>query len=234
MTDKSIEPLSEADTLRHLALLGPLPILSSEDPTNFKEIFRLVAGAVKPRNMIEMICIWHYVCATWIIARYTRHGTVAIERYAHQAVLFREQRAKLRQQYKSDRENEQAQRLVQTPTDVAQMVHLENNIEAAEKDLDDIMHGAISEREHNKAFQQSVAFHEQLNRLIASQTAIRNDSLRQLELFRAGLGQLVSKVTDAVIEGECEEIEDNPPHRGSAPSILPTNGANPNAVESQD
>lgn len=163
MSSKNVEPMNEADTLRRLALLGPPPILSSEDPMHFKEMFRLVAEAVRPRNMIEMICIWHYVCATWIIARYTRHGTVVIERHAQQARLFREQRAKLRQQRKSEREYMEAQRLVQTPADVAQLAHLENNIEVADTDIDDILQSGLSEREHNEAFQRSIVFHDSSN-----------------------------------------------------------------------
>ena len=74
--------LSEAELLRCLALLGSPPVLSSENPEHYKEIYRLVAACVKPQNMIEVINLWHYTCASWFIKRYLRHATLAIERQA--------------------------------------------------------------------------------------------------------------------------------------------------------
>ena len=130
MEIKNNVALSEAELLRCLALLGPPPILSSEDRKDFEEIFRLVAQCVGPRNMVEVIYLWHFVCASWLVKRYGRHAAVSIERQAQETLKFHAERAKLRQQRKLDRENKEVEKLVQTPADVAYLVRLENNFDA--------------------------------------------------------------------------------------------------------
>src|SRR5580693_1599975 len=96
MAIKNDVALSEAELLRYLDLLGSPPVLSSENPEHYKEIFLLVAACVKPQNLIEVINIWHYTCSSWFIKRYLRHATLAIERYAAQISAFHAARAALR------------------------------------------------------------------------------------------------------------------------------------------
>ena len=87
--------------LSSVALFGKPPVLSSEDEKQFTELFHHVADCVKPQNMVEMIYLRHFVCATWLTNRYMRHMTVAIERFAMQNREFRAQRAKFREQRQS-------------------------------------------------------------------------------------------------------------------------------------
>ena len=231
MATKKNVALSEVELLRYLGLLGSPPILSTENPEHYKEIFLLVVSCVNPENMLEVISLWHYTCASWFIKRYMRHGTLAIERHAAQISAFHAARAALRQQRKSGLERVEVQKLTETPADVARLVRLENNMDAAADDVDAILDTA--ERDQNKALQQGIALQEQLNTLIISQTAIRNDSLRQLELFRVGLGKLVSEATDKIIEGECKEVDDLP-REIEAPSIAPSGDENFHDVEHQN
>jgi hypothetical protein len=231
MAMKNRVALSEAQLLRCLALLGPPPILSSEDRKDFEEIFRLVAQCVGPRNMVEVIFLWHFVCASWLIKRYGRHATVSIERQAQETLKFHAERAKLRQQRKLDRENKEVEKLVQTPADVAYLVRLENNFDAMVTETDAILEGT-TERDHNKALQHGIVLQEQYNALIISQTAIRNESLEQLELFRKGLGQMASEATEKILEGECTEVEDL--LHEAAPSIAPSEVGTSDDVDSQN
>ena len=231
METKKNVALSEAEMLRFLDLLGSPPVLSSENPEHFKEIFRLVAACVKPQNMIEVMNLWHYTCASWFIKRYLRHATLAIERHAAQISAFHAARAALRQQRKSSLERVEVQKLTEAPADVARLVRLENNIDATVGDVDVILDTA--ERDQNRALQQGIALQEQLNTLIISQAAIRNDALQQLEMFRVGLGQLASEATDKVIEAECKEVCDLP-HENEAPSIAPSGDENSHDVEQQN
>jgi hypothetical protein len=231
MAMKKAVALSEAEMLRYVHLLGSLPVLSTENPEHFKKIFLLVAACVKPKDMIEVISLWHYTCASWFIKRYLRHATLAIERHAAQISAFHAARAAIRQQRRSGLERVEVQKLTETPADVARLVRLENNIDATVDDVDAILDTA--ERDQNKALQQGIALQEQLNALIISQTAIRNDSLRQLEMFREGLGQLVSEATDKLIEADCKEVCDLP-HESEAPPIAPSGDENSHDVEQQN
>ena len=173
MAMKNNVALSEAELLRCLALLGPPPILSSEDRKDFEEIFRLVAQCVGPRNMVEVIYLWHFVCASWFIKRYGRHAAVSIERHAQETFKFHAERAKLRQQRTLDREKKEVEKLVQTPADVAHLVPVGEQLQAMVPETDAILEGT-SERDHNRALQQGIVLQEQYNALIISQTAIRS------------------------------------------------------------
>lgn len=233
MTRKSIEPMTKAKLDHCLALFGPPPILSSEGQKEFEEIFHLVAQCVKPHNMVEVVYLWHFVCASWIIKRLIRHGTVAIERHAQQIRGFHTERARLRQERKAGQEHREVQKLTQNPPDVAHLVSLQKNVDGLISETDAIFEDADLERDHNKALQQGIALHEKLNALIISQTGIRNNSLRQLELFRMGLGQLASEATEQILEGECKEVEELP-HTADAPSITPPDNASTEDVSSND
>lgn len=204
------KPMNDADLGRCMALLGPAPILSTEDPKHFEEMFQLVVQCVKPLNLPEVMYLWHYVVACWNIKRYTRHATVAIERRHQLNREFLAQRAKAREKRLADLAMKKVQNAGQSPPDVADLVRLEQKITDLATETDDILEGTASERDHNKALEQTMAFQEQLNTLIISQTAIRNDALRQLELFRFGLSQLVEDTTTEIIEGQCTEINDLP------------------------
>jgi heme oxygenase len=83
----------------------------------------------------------------------------------------------------------------QTPADIAHLVGLENKIHDVVDQVDDALQAAATEREYNRALQRNIVFQEQLNALIVHQAAIRNDALRQLELYRFGLGRLTEEVT---------------------------------------
>ena len=183
-----------------------------------------------PRNMVEVIYLWHFVCASWLVKRYGRHAAVSIERQAQETLKFHAERAKLRQQRRLDRENKEVEKLVQTPADVAHLVRLENNFDAMVTETDAILEGT-TERDHNKALQHGIVLQEQYNALIISQTAIRNESLRQLELFRKGLGQMASEATEKILEGECTEVKDLL-HEANAPSIAPSEVGNSDDVGS--
>jgi hypothetical protein len=207
--------------LGNIALFGKPPVLSSEDEKQFSELFHHVADCVKPQNMVEMIYLWHFDCATWLINRYTRHMTVAIERFAKQNREFRTQRAKLREQRQSAQVSREIDKLTGSPADVAQLVQLEGNHEDMVRDTDAIYAAADLERDHNKALQQSIALHEQLNALIVAQTRIRDESLRQLELFRKGLGSLAKETTESILARQADEHHELPT-AGDAPSIAPS------------
>jgi hypothetical protein len=61
--------------------LFPPPVLSTEDKKSFEQILDKVTECVAPQNIIEWMCVRHYVCASWYIERYMRHSTLVIERH---------------------------------------------------------------------------------------------------------------------------------------------------------
>jgi hypothetical protein len=62
---------------------------------------------------------------------------------------------------------------------------------------------------------------EQLNALIVAQTRIRDEALRQLELFRKGLGSLAKETTASILARQADEHHDLPT-AGDALPIAPS------------
>jgi hypothetical protein len=229
MNTKIFTPTTKGELSRIFGLLGKPPVLSSEDERQFGEVFYQVVECVEPRDMVEMIYSWHFVCASWTIKRYIRHGTVVIERFAQQNREFRAQRAKLRDQRRSAQMSREVDKLTQGPADVAHMVQLERIHEEGVNDIDAVFEASDLERDHNKSLAQSMLLQEQLNALVVSQTRIRDEALRQLDLYRKGLGKLASDATDAALNGRSDEEDTT--DVVDAPSIVPSaDGAAANAI----
>jgi hypothetical protein len=233
MAMKKSVTLGEAELLRYRALMGEPPVLSSEDRAHFEELFRLTAAAFKPRNMIDVMNVWYSVCASWSINRYNRHATVAIERHTLQMRANDAERARLRQLRASNREAIEARKLTGSPADIADAVRLHENFDNRIEDADRIFERSDLERDHNKSLLAMLDSQEKLNRLIISQTAIKNESFRQTELCRIGFGELDSEDTQNVIEGECKAIT-GPPHEAEVSSIVPADDAASHDIEPQN
>ena len=107
------------------ALFGPAPVLSTEDVAHFETIFDRVVECLDPRNMVELMYIRHFVCASWLVERYTRHGTVAIERHLQHYREALAQTASLREQQRQSQIAEKARAMAQSPSDIAQLLSLE-------------------------------------------------------------------------------------------------------------
>ena len=187
-------------------LFGPAPVLSTEQLEQFDELFRRMVACLKPRDTVELILIRHFVYAVWEIERFSRYGTVAIERWHRETLQLRAQQEKLRKARKEDLAWKNAERNSAKPADIAQLVALEDSFLEVLTDTDEIMERRASEFEHNRAFGQGIAFQERLDKLIASRVARRNDTLRQLELYRAGLGQLAQNAASEILDAEFDEI----------------------------
>jgi hypothetical protein len=102
---------------------------------------------------------------------------------------------------------------------------LEDSFFEVLSDTDGIMERRATEFEHNRAFGQGILFQERLDKLIASRIARRNDALQQLELYRAGLGQLVQKAANEILDAEFDEIKGQL-EQSAAPSLAPSEESN--------
>jgi hypothetical protein len=203
------------------ALFGPPPVLSTEDEKQFTQIFDGVIECLKAADMVELINIRHYTYATWMVERCMRHATVAIDRYYRQALEFQVQQAKEQKARKERQVGYKAEQISFNPSDIGHLVTLEDTILESFSDIDELFERKDKELLHNRAFEKGILFQEQLDRLIASQTARQHAALRQLELYRTGLGQKVREATSQIIDAEYKEI-DNGSEPTAAPSLVPS------------
>jgi hypothetical protein len=199
--------LTKEEIARARWLFGPAPILSSEEPERFEQSFTQLATALMLRDFIELLLLWHFACESWNLNRYTRHAAVAIER-RHQEGLPQElQRARL--QHAQKKEKIRAEIRSCRPADIAALAELEETIRSTADDMEEIHKRKASERDHNIAFEKSMAFQQQLDQLINSATRRRDDALAQLELYRAGLGARAKETADQILDGEYREVTDS-------------------------
>jgi hypothetical protein len=215
------------------SLYGSRPVLSTEEPKQFDELFERMVSCLKPRDTVELILVRHFVYALWEIERLTRYGTVSIERWYRQSLQLQAQQEKLLNARKEALAQRDAEKNYTKPADIAGLVALEDRVYEVVSDTDEIMKRRATEFEHNRAFEKGILFQQQLDKLIASRIARRNDALRQLEQYRAGLGQLAQKTANEILDAEFEEIKSQLEPR-AAPSLAPAEESAPNDVATQD
>ena len=190
------------DPDRYKVLFGPPPILSTEDRGRFEDVFDAVIDALKPEDFVVLLQVRHFVESTWIVDRLTRHGTVAIERWFRQSPEYREERLKLEKSRKEGLARKRAEQASQTPPDIAHLVALEDTVVDVDTNVGEILDRDATEFEHNRAFERNILFQERLDRLMNSATKRANDALRQLELYRTGLGQAVERTTQQALTSQ--------------------------------
>ena len=196
--------MTTEEIARARRLFGPAPILSSEEPEQFEDFFLQLANDLKPQGFIEVLLIWHFTLASWNLNRYTLHAAVAIERRHEEGV--RQDLLRARLQHEQTKENIRAEIRSSRPTDIAALAELEETVDSVVDDTDEICTRKTTERGFNIAFEGSMAFQEQLDRLINSATRRRDGTLTLLELYRAGLGKRAKEAADQILEGEFNEI----------------------------
>jgi hypothetical protein len=132
-----------------------------------------------------------------------------VERWYRQSLQFQAQRVKLQNATKEKRTSFLADRMSQTPPDVAQLRHLEDTILESLSDVDEILERTPTELEHNRALEKAITFHEQLDRLIASATKRFNDALLLLEHYNEVVGQRVRQAAQELFAPKCGRSDKN-------------------------
>jgi hypothetical protein len=206
------------------AFLGPPPVLRTEDRDLYEKIRAEFMSDFQPRDILEWQLITRLVDDAWFIKRYNRHQTLAIERRHHQSLEFQVQRLKVQNARKEALAKSMAGRMTQRPAEVADLLHLEENVLDTASEIDEIFERTPTELQYNRALEKSMLFQEQLDKLIASATKRFNEALELLEHYREGLGARLRQVAEEVLKDDFPKKADNgssPPGQPSA-SIVPS------------
>jgi hypothetical protein len=199
--------LTPEEIAHYKAIYGPPSVLSTESVEDYERLFDAVIAAVQPRNIMEFIPIRHFVSAEWMINRYTRHATLIIERrysdYRRSAVALAKD---------SGIGKSTGNRLATAASKGGgqEFASLSDQICGGDMTMKEVIKTPPKEMDHNRAIEFSVAIQEQLHGMIARQTAIRNDCLRQLELYRVGLGKGLEKAGKEIVDAEFSEVKAHP------------------------
>jgi hypothetical protein len=203
------------------ALSGPPPVLRTEEHKLYDQIRAKFMSCFTPEDILEWQLISRLVDEAWFIKRYSRHQTLAIERWYQQSLEFQVQQLKAQNARKEALAKSMAVRMTQKPAEVTNLLHLEEKVVEAASEVDEILERTPTELQHNRALEKSILFQEQLDKLIVSATKRFNDTLELLEHYRDGLGQRLRQVAEDVLKSESPENAGNGSTRTEKTSIVP-------------
>jgi hypothetical protein len=212
-------------------LFGPPPVLSSEDPKAYDAMLARIIESLKASDFIEQLLGKDLMDATWEMKRYSRHKALVIERQIHeqQEMEETEEAEEAEQLEESAEESEQAKQADKPAvkgeqieqeevkqagaptTQFERMLELAAVVDSVVPDCDDIIAGPVDELENAAALQSGIQYYERLDRLYSVAMARREDVLKQLDLYRQGLGRHLRRVSDDIIEGEFSETREEAP-----------------------
>jgi hypothetical protein len=86
-------------------LLGPAPVLSSEDPNRFEEMLNHFAQCYQPKNALEWSRVWTQTLSAWKLQRLTRYDT-QVQESLHKKVVEEAERARVKQAEEEHRKRE--------------------------------------------------------------------------------------------------------------------------------
>jgi hypothetical protein len=181
MTQQPAQPLSPSiatpDELREL--LGPPPVLGSEDDRAYDAIMGRLTQSLAPRDFIEQVMVKEVADCIWEAVRYTRQKMLTMERGFREYMKFPAH---------EDLDAYRVQQAGETVVDEGgQPVGPIEKPDARALELD-----------HARALSWQIEIHERLNKLLIMTVGRRNEVLGTIERHRIGLGQWSRAVTDAI------------------------------------
>jgi hypothetical protein len=196
-------------------------VLRTEDANLYTKIRAHFMACFRPEDVIQWWLVNRLVDNAWLIKRYSCHQTVAVERWYQQSLQFQAQRKKHQNDLKDKRTSFQADRMSQTPPEVAQLRHLEDTILESISDVEEILERTPTELEHNRALEKGITFHEQLDKLTTNATKRFNDTLVLLEHYNAVMGPRLRQAAQELFAPNCGQSAENPRPQTEATSIVP-------------
>src|ERR1700730_8374469 len=201
-----LQTMSNNSDLAELGeLLGPPPVLSTEDPKAYAEILARFTQCFAPRDFMEQLWIKDLADSTWHIRRYRHHMTMAIERRVHRLREFDATRAQAIARQRDALSRRPVAGDGKPVTELARIDDLEDYFERSPDAVKEILDRPVAEREHARAFESIVKYYMHLTHLTNNAMAIRDNALEQLERYRRGWGRRLRQTSDEIIDAEFNE-----------------------------
>jgi len=246
MSSKEIAPLSEEELRRFLLSMGPPPVLSTEDPKAFEDLFLNIARSFKNPDHLSLHLAWEITVDTWSNARYARHETIAVSRWwnkFHDSQLVATKTMKLTYE-EALRKKAAGHSAYQA--DAAQLAELQEKIDNTVKEIDAIIARVPTEADFNQALRANADFLHILDQLRNGANRRRFGNCVLLDKHGAYLDRTTPEA-DEVVDAEFKEVqaltenppktetEGPPPALTASPPIVPTTeNENTHDVEPQN
>jgi hypothetical protein len=245
MTGKETVHLSEEELRRFLSSMGTPPVLSTEDPKAFEELFFDAARSLGASGHLWLSLTWEDVVETWESRRYARHSTIATDRWLQTKRAGELSLAEARKSVCEERAQELARKPSGSAKDAEVLAALQKRIDDTVKDIDAIAARVDTEIDINRALQINADLLHDFDRLRNGVNRRRYGNFMLLDKHKADLDR-AARQADKVVDAEFEEVqaETEDPSKEqvqgtplaitAAPSIVPAKSEKSNDVESQD
>jgi hypothetical protein len=188
--------------------LGPVVMLSTECARDFDRVFDKLLTCLKVQDAVEVILIRDLAETSWELQRYSRLRGLSFERSFKQSLEFQAQRLKARQARRQGQISDLAEHATMKPADIAEAAYLEQELFKSPSEVDEVLTRRPTEFDHAHALEKHVSFHKEVELILASLSRRRNEALRMLDLYRAGLGKRVDKAMTEIIDVEHKVIDE--------------------------
>ena len=216
--NKEIVPMAEAEVRRYMAMFGPPPVLSTEDPKAFEELFLNLVRCHKPRDFLMLLLVWEFASDTWAGRRCTLHGPITIDRALR---AQKESAVTAEGQMKAQYEKalrDKAQKLSQYPQDAAELAALQEMVDKRAERIEAILDREPNDFDINIVFRRNVEFLHDLDQMHNSADRRRYDKYVLLEKHSAMLDRSAQQ-TDKVVDAEFQEVEARPAELPKAKTV---------------
>src|SRR5262249_2412829 len=155
------------------AVLGSPFLLTTENASEYGEMFDQLIEALQPNDGLELLLVRQVMHETWKILRFERHQTLGIDRRVRQSLEFQTELKAQRAEKREALSKKLAEKTGRPVTELSQMVELIEVIETSSEDVHALAERALERRHeiiHNKALEEGIALQELLDRLISAAT----------------------------------------------------------------
>src|SRR5262245_32372704 len=194
-------------------LLGPAPVLSTEDPKRYERILNNFARCVQPRDFIEWMWVRDLADERWEIERLRRFKHQFVEELYRVHVAQRTEFTKaafsvevlgLCSSARGELSGEKFEPAVKAEREQQLNADIKNLKNETAKKLAE-MNKAPTSADFARVAQEWLLLYERIEKLQRAAEYAFNGVLEQIERYREGLGPRLRKACDEIIEGEFEE-----------------------------
>lgn len=197
-----------------IRLFGPPPLLSHEKLEHFEEMANRFIACMRPEDFVISALVYQVCIETWLGMRWTRFQALMINRWETTKRKLDAKRRNVSERRKAEQKD--PPELFKEAT--IEIVRATEFLPSLDKVYEDCLTSLAIAEEMDlvAAFEHGIDTLQKVEPFISEAQKRRNDAFRQIEWCRVGLAQDLRKEVDAVIEGECVEIE---AAIGTVPSI---------------
>jgi len=233
MTSTALVPLSDEELRRFLVSMGPPPLLSTEDPKAFEELFLNIGRSCKASDRLSLSLAWEIAVDTWESGRYARHGAIAIDRWLRQRNEKNLEAVRTMKATYEELFRKKEKGISNYPADAADVANLQAKIDNTVKSIDAILAYVPTEVDFNRALGENADLLHDLDQLRTSANRRRFGNYMLFDKHGAQLERAVQQA-DKVVDAEFKEVgkeivdadntqnESAPVAIAISPTIVPT------------